>query len=126
MTEIDQRPMNGWDPPDCEYEPEYVCEECETEITLYDRNRFCGLCEDCYKESEEFARSLTMENVMGDGSCSDCKIPNFLAFVFSEEEMRDILLEKFSALPDYRRDELMREYAEEDIYFWADYMKGKK
>lgn len=126
MTEIDQRPMNGWDPPDYEYEPEYVCEECEAEITLYDRNRFCGLCEDCYKESEEFARSLTMENVMGDGSYSDCKIPNFLAFVFSEEEMRDILLEKFSALPDYRRDELMREYAEEDIYFWADYMKGKK
>lgn len=117
MTEIDHRHPKGWDPPEYDYVPEYACEVCGAEITVCDSNRYWGLCEECYTRSKEFEDSLTLENAMN-YNMTKVEIPDFLAFVYDEEQIRDILLAHFAELDNQK--ELIKDYALENVLEWAE------
>lgn len=109
---------DSFDPSEYDENDTTLCPECGEEIDEIDLNHF-GMHEECYLNSEKFAKSLTMENAM---NCENdtVEIPNFLTFVFDEEQIRDILLEKFSQLSENERERNIKDYALDDIQEWAE------
>ena len=105
-----------------EWDNGIYCENCEEEITNWEQDLYGGLCSDCYINSALFEKTINMENAMKCDN-TEVEIPDFFAFVYTESEIKDILLEEFSKFPAEKRDEYIRGYALEDISDWAERTK---
>lgn len=95
------------------------CEKCNKEIDEIDYERYGGMCEECYLKSKLFEDSLTLENALNDGN-QKIEIPQFLAYVFDEEQIKEILTAKFKELFPEQKKKLIKDYVMDDVPAWAE------
>ena len=93
------------------------CEKCGAEIYETEKEACNGLCEKCYAETEEFENSLTVDNALK-GYNETVELPDFLTYIYDEEQIKDILLANFRELDNAK--DLIRDYALEDVVDWAE------
>lgn len=96
-----------------------VCDKCGDPINdfIYYSTKDGDFCEDCFfKDNQDYTDTLTVENAMklGDEYPEKVLINQFLASVYSAEQISDILLKDFSSLPGSKQTDLIRSYAEDE------------
>jgi len=105
-----------FDPSEYDESDMILCPECGEEMDELDR-QYYGMHENCYVESMDFEKSLTVENALKCES-DTVELPNFLTFIYDPEQIKDILLAHFMELDN--KDELIKDYALEDVSEWAE------
>ena len=96
-----------------------VCDSCGDPINdfIYYSTPDGDFCEECFFENnEDYTATLTLDNVLklGDESPEVLNVNQFLSSVYSEEEIRDILISDFEKMPESKKREYIQAYAEEE------------
>jgi hypothetical protein len=109
-----------------------TCPHCRGELV---EAKICPVCETVYinSETEEICSNciedaMTFENAkeMGEESKSTIEVNGFWGFVFTEEEINEILEREFKGMLDYTQKEYVKEYCLEDKWYFSNYIKEKK
>jgi RecJ-like exonuclease len=106
------------------------CPNCRGEIVEAKECPFCGqtyiseneeFCDDCF---DEWA---TRENAfeMGGEDTTEIEINGFLASVFNETEVFDILVKVFDEMPDEIKRKHILNYCGEDKYLFKEWLEEK-
>ena len=94
------------------------CSECGDMITTYTCRRNEGLCDECYVKEydEEYAESLNLDFAYDylKGYESEIKIPSVFTWIYTEEEIADILLADAAKIEPDKMREYLNDLAHDD------------
>lgn len=110
--------------PNCgseDFEDGAICNLCG-EFVNFDYN---GICKDCLMDEASDIQQ-TIEYGKSDGDNGDVTINGLFAYVYSPEEINDILMADFLRLPEEKQKEFTRRYVCNDEYCFADWLKEKE
>jgi len=101
-------------------EDAYECEECGE--VKPDCMMYAGICTDCLDKEAENVRQV-IEFGAEDTDNGEVTINALWAYVYTPDEINDILTADFMKLPEAKQKEFARKYATEDRYNFADWLK---
>ena len=94
-----------------------ICSECGKEIDEWDDENHYHLCEDCWLKDQDFEKTLTLENAFkyAGNDTAKFEVNEFLSWVYDSEDVENILLRDFKAMPEEKQKDYIRRYAMEGL-----------
>lgn len=98
-----------------------ICDMCG-HFTEYD---FDGICKECLMDEASDVEQV-IEYGKSDDDNGEVTINGLFAYVYTPEEINDILMADFKRLPEEKQKEFTRRYVCNDEYCFADWLKEKE
>ena len=100
---------------------EFVCPYCRADLIEVTK---CPICDECYIKEDEDLCEVCLEEQCTLENCIDmCKqvkeeieISEFLASVFTPQEIEECLLKEFKDMPEHMQKQYIQKYCESDTY----------
>ena len=121
-----------------DYDYNCCCDRCDDLMTEKDYERNNGLCDDCFlkRHDKELREYINLENVTRwaetEYAKSTVKINPFFDYVYSWDEIENLILRDFEAMPEEKQNEYLTSFLNDaDEYDtpavkFIHYMRGQK